>query len=308
VRRRLAEGGPRVFPLAIGGNALGSTTTDEAAFAVLDAYVAGGGDLVATSAEFAGGRSEAIIGDWMRSRGIRDRLTVATRIGGAPRDLSSAAVMSAVTASLGRLRTDRVDLLLLEGEDEKVPFEETLVAVDENVRAGRVLQVGLSGCSANRLVEARVFAAQLGLTPVSVVETRYSLTHREEYEGALTRVAGQQGLGFLPRFPLDGGFLAGNYRRRTELELNTTGNIVLGGDAAKHFNRRGQRILAALDAVAREHEVEPATIAIAWLLLKPNVVAPVTGASNPGQVAALLAASEVRLTRQQLALLDEASD
>lgn len=309
LRRQLGDSPLRVFPLAIGGNAFGWTASPEATEGILDAYWELGGNFIDTADSYANGRSEILIGSWMRARGNRDRVVVGTKIGKSTENpgLSSESVSRAIEASLLRLGTDYIDLLYLQIDDETVPFEETLVAVDENVRRGRVRHVGVCDHSGNRLIEARVIAAQLGLTPLVAVQSRYNLTHRTEFEGTLARVAAQQRLGVLPRFALDGGFLAGNYRAKTELDLNTTGNIVLGGDAQKHFNRRGQRILATLDRVAAEHGTVPATIAIAWLLSKPNVVAPVAGVSAPVQVADLVAAVDLQLTRQQVAALDAVS-
>lgn len=310
LRRQLGGSPLRVFPLALGGNAFGWTASPEAAQGILDAYWELGGNFIDTADSYAGGRSETLIGAWMHARGNRDQVVVGTKIGRSAENpgLSSEAVFRAIEASLLRLGTDYIDLLYLDVDDDSVPFEETLVAVDENVRKGRVRHVGVSDHSGNRLIEARVIAAQLGLTPLIAVQSRYNLTHRTEFEGALARVAAQQRLGVMPRFALDGGFLAGNYRAKTELDLNTTGNIVLGGDAQKHFNRRGQRILAALDRIAAEHETVPATIAIAWLLSKPNIVAPVAGVSAPVQVADLVAAASIQLTRQQVAALDAVSE
>ncbi len=308
-RRLLGREGPRVFPVAIGGNAFGWTAAEDASHAILDEFRSLGGNLVDTADSYANGRSEEIIGGWMRSRGNRDDVVLATKIGKSTQNpgLGSDAVTAAIDASLRRLGTDRVDVLFLHVDDPLVPFEETLVAVDESVRKGKVLAVGAADHSGNRFIEARVIAAQLGLTPFVALQCRYNLTHRTEFEGALAAVADQQGLGVMPRFALDGGFLAGNYRTRSELDLNSTGNIVLGGDAEKHLNRKGQRILAALDRIALEHECAAASIAIAWLLTKPDVVAPVVGASNAGQVADLVAAVDLQLTRHQVALLDEVS-
>lgn len=308
-RRLLGHGGVRVFPVAIGGNAFGWTASEEASHAILDEYRGLGGNLVDTADSYAHGQSESIIGEWMRSRGVRDEIVVATKIGKSAEHpgLSSDAVTAAIDASLQRLQTDRIDVLFLHIDDEAVPFEETLVAVDESMRKGKVLAVGAADHSGNRLIEARVIAAQLGLTPFVALQSRYNLTHRTEFEGALAAVAAQQGLGVMPRFALDGGFLAGNYRSRSELDLNSTGNIVLGGDAEKHLNRGGQRILATLDRIAAEHETVPAAIAIAWLLSKPTVVAPIVGASNAGQVAELMSAVEIQLTRQQVSSLDAVS-
>ncbi len=308
-RRSLGGGGPRVFPIAIGGNAFGWTASEDAAYGILDAYRDFGGNLIDTADSYAGGRSEAIIGDWMRSRAVRDDMIVATKIGKSTGNagLSARAVSAAIEASLERLRTDHIDVLFLHYDDSSVDFEETLVAVDENVRRGTVRFVGASDHSANRMVEARIIAAQLGLTPFTAVQRRYNLMHRTEYEGSLASITEQQSLGFMPRFALDGGYLAGNYRSKTELDLNSTGNIVLGGDAETHMNRRGQRVLATIDRIARELDCTPATVSLAWLLSKSTVTAPVVGASNAGQVADLVAAVSLVLTRNQVASLDDVS-
>ncbi len=308
-RRNLGGSGPRVFPIAIGGNAFGWTASEESAYGILDTYRDFGGNLIDTADSYAGGRSEAIIGDWMRSRAVRDDVVVATKIGKNTENsgLSAGAVSAAIEASLGRLRTDRIDVLFLHFDDSSVDFEETLVAVDENVRRGTVRFVGASDHSANRILEARIIAAQLGLAPFTAVQRRYNLMHRTEYEGSLAAITQQQSLGFMPRFALDGGFLAGNYRSKTELNLNSTGNIVLGGDAEKHMNRHGQRVLATLDRIAKELDCAPATVSLAWLLSKKTVTAPVVGASNASQVADMVAAVSLVLTRNQVASLDDVS-
>lgn len=308
-RRTLGDVGPRVFPIAIGGNAFGWTASEESAYGILDAYRDFGGNLIDTADSYADGRSEAIIGEWMQSRAARDNVVVATKIGKSKQNpgLSSSAVSAAIEASLRRLRTDRIDVLFLHCDDTDVDFEETLVAVDENVRRGNVRFVGASDHSADRILEARIIAVQLGLTPLTAIQRRYNLMHRTEYEGSLASIAAQQSLGFMPRFSLDGGFLAGNYRSKTELDLNSTGNIVLGGDAEKHMNRSGQRVLATLDRIARELNCAPATVSLAWLLSKGTVTAPVVGASTPSQIADLVAAVDLVLTRNHVASLDDVS-
>ncbi|MBX3091744.1 MAG: aldo/keto reductase [Cryobacterium sp.] len=307
--RVLGEAGPRVFPIAIGGNAFGWTASEEASYEVLDAFRGFGGNLIDTADSYAAGRSETIIGDWMRSRGARANMIVATKIGKSEKHpgLSSDAVTASIEASLARLRTDYIDVLFLHVDDDSVALEETLVAVDEQVRRGTVRAVGASDHSANRVLEARIIAAQLGLSPFSALQCRYNLMHRTEFEGSLETIAEQQSLGVMPRFALDGGFLAGNYRNKSELNLNSTGNIVLGGDAETHLNRRGQRILATIDRIADEHDCAAATISLAWILTKNTVTAPVVGASNASQVADLVAAADVALTRQQVAALDDVS-
>lgn len=308
-RRFLGSVGPKVFPIAIGGNAFGWTASADSAYGILDEYREYGGNLIDTADSYAGGRSEAIIGDWMHSRRVRDDMIVATKIGKSEQNpgLSSAAVTASIEASLARLRTDHIDVLFLHFDDSAVPFEETLVAVDENVRKGNVRFVGASDHSANRLLEARIIAAQLALTPLTALQCRYNLMHRTEYEGSLAVVAEQQSLGFMPRYGLDGGFLAGNYRSKSELDINSTGNIVLGGDAESHLNRHGQRVLATLDRISAELDCALATVSVAWLLSKGTVTAPIIGVSTPSQVAELVAAVDLILTRSQVAALDEVS-
>ncbi|MHB1172514.1 MAG: aldo/keto reductase [Lacisediminihabitans sp.] len=302
--RQLGQSSLRVFPLAIGGNVFGWTADAEATNGILDSYVEHGGNFIDTADSYASGRSEIMIGNWMRDRRNRSELVIGTKIGKSPDHpgLTVSAVRGAVNASLQRLNTEHVDLLYLHIDDESVPFEETLLAVDELIRAGKVRYFGASDHSGNRLIEARVIAAQLGITPLVAVQNHYNLVHRQEYEGTLARVSAQQGLGMMPRFALASGFLTGKYRTKADL-----GSSARGTEAARHLTKRGMRILATLDQVAAEHELSVATVALAWLLTKPNVVAPVASASRPDQVPELVAVAGVQLTRHQVAELDRVS-
>lgn len=304
-RRDLGRSQLRVFPLALSGNVFGWTADAAAADGVLDAYWELGGNFVDTADSYAGGRSEIMIGNWMRDRRNRADLVVATKVGKGPDNpgVTQKAIARAVNASLERLRTDHIDLLYLHIDDETVPFEETLLAVDALIGAGKVRYFGASDHSGNRLIEARVIAAQLGAPPITALQNHYNLVHRREYEGTLARVAAQQQLGVMPRFALASGFLSGKYRSKSDLPATAR-----GGDAAEYLTKRGLRVLAALESVAREQQVVPATIALAWLLTKPNVVAPVASASSPEQVLDLVAAASVQLTRHQVAELDRVSD
>lgn len=310
VRRRLGVSELRVFPLALGGNVFGWTADSVTAEGILDAYAAAGGNFIDTADSYAAGRSELIVGNWMRSRRNRAEVVVATKIGKSADHpgLRASAVAGAVNASLERLRTEHIDLLYLHIDDEGVPFEETLMAVDDLIRAGKVRHFGVSDHSANRLVEARVIAAQLEVAPLVAVQSHYNLMHRARFEVDLARVAGQQQLGVMPRFALAGGFLTGKYRSKADLV-----RTVRGADTVRYLNKRGLRVLAALDAVAEElertadHQVSVASVAIAWLLSKPNVVAPVASARRMEQVPDLLAGTRIQLGRHQVAALDRAS-
>lgn len=304
VRRRVGLSDLHVFPLALNGNVFGWTADAPTSDAVLDRFAAAGGQLVDTADAYAGGRSEIIIGNWMRSRRNREAVVVATKVGKGPDHpgVTSPAIAAAVHDSLRRLRTDRIDLLSLHVDDPSVDFGETLLAVDRLIRAGDVRWFGASHHSGDRLIEARIASAQLGVAPMVALQNQYNLVFRTEYEGGLERVVRDLRLGFLPRFGLAGGFLSGKYRTRADL---TGGRR--RGELGRFGTRTGWRVLAVLDEVAAEHEVSTAAIALAWLLLKPGVVAPVVSASAPDQVADLVAATTVVLTRQQLAALDRAS-
>jgi aryl-alcohol dehydrogenase-like predicted oxidoreductase len=302
--RTIGRSDLRVFPLAMSGTVLGWTADAATTEQILDAFVGQGGNLIDTADSYAAGRSEIMIGNWLRSRGSRDDIVLATKVGKSPDlpGLFARAIEAAVTASLRRLRTDRIDLLFLHIDDPAVEFDETLLAVDELIRAGKVRYFGGSDHTGDRLIEARIASAQLGVAPMVALQNHYNLVFRREYEEGLARVAADLGLGVLPRYALASGFLTGKYRSRSDLGQNER-----RGHVAQFVNRAGFRVLQALDAVAAEHDASLATIALAWLLTKPNVVAPVVSASNAEQVFDLVAA-DVALTRSQIGALDRASD
>ncbi|WP_234698460.1 aldo/keto reductase [Lacisediminihabitans changchengi] len=310
LRRRLGQSDLRVFPLALGGNVFGWTADGQTTDEILDTYADHGGNFIDTADSYAGGRSEIMIGNWMRSRGNRDRIVVATKVGKGPENsgVTAQAVSRAVNDSLRRLGTDHIDLLYLHIDDTAVPFEETLFAVDDLVRMGKVRYFGAADHTGDRLIEARVIAAQLGVTPMVAVQQHYNLVHRRSFEADIARVAAQQQLGVMPRFALASGFLTGKYRTRADVARNSR-----GADAGRYLSRRGLRVLACLDAIVAEQRaqgIEVATVAavsLAWLLTKRNVVAPVASASHAAQVLDLMASATIQLSRHQLAALDRAS-
>lgn len=303
-RRRIGASDMFVYPLAISGNVFGWTAGAATVQKILDAYADGGGNFVDTADSYAAGRSEIMIGNWMRDRRNRDEIIVATKVGKNADNpgLRAKTITRAVHASLERLRTDYIDLLYLHIDDETVAFEETLLAVDELIRQGKVRHFGGSDHTGNRLIEARIASAQIGVAHMVALQNQYNLLDRTEYEGDLARVAAQQGLGVMPRFSLASGFLTGKYRSKADLAANTRGS-----EAAKYFNKRGMRVLAVLDDIAAAHETSQASVALAWLLTKPRVVAPVASASRAEQVPDLLAGATLRLSRQQVTELDRVS-
>jgi aryl-alcohol dehydrogenase-like predicted oxidoreductase len=286
------------------GNVFGWTADDRTTESILDEYVAQGGNFIDTADVYASGRSEMMIGNWMRDRRIRDSLVVATKVGKSADNpgLSAPAITRSVELSLERLRTDHIDLLYLHIDDLTVSFDETLLAVDELIRAGKVRYFGGSDHTGNRLIEARIASAQLGVAPMVALQNHYNLMHRGEYEGDLAHVAARQGLAVMPRFALASGYLTGKYRSRADIAKNPR-----GGEAAKYLTKRGQRVLAALDEIAAVHDTSLASVSLAWLLTKPHVVAPVVSASTADQVLDLTAATSLQLTRHQVAQLDRAS-
>ena len=293
-----------VYPLAMSGNVFGWTADDGATNDILDTFAAQGGNFIDTADSYAAGRSETMIGNWMRARRNRDRMVIATKVGKSADHpgLRARVLTRAVESSLERLGVGYIDLLYLHIDDKDVSFDETLLAVDELIRAGKVRYFGGSDHTGNRLIEARIASAQLGVAPMVALQNHYNLMHRTEYEGDLAHVAARQGLGVMPRFALASGFLTGKYRQRADLAKNER-----GGEVAKLLNRRGLRILACLDSIAQAHDTTVASVAVAWLLTKPNVVAPVVSASRADQVLDLTAAAHLQLTRHQVADLDRVS-
>ena len=303
-RRRLGVTELRVFPVALSGNVFGWTTDQSQTFGVLDTYFQVGGNFVDTADSYTDGASEVLIGEWMRSRRTRDDVVLATKVGKS-RDnpgLTPWAMERAVDASLKRLGTDRIDLLYLHIDDTDVAFERTLLGVDRLIRAGKVRYFGGSDHSGNRLYEARIAAGMLGVAPMVALQNQYSLVHRTEYERDLAKVAAQQRLAVMPRFALASGFLSGKYRTKADIK-----GYRRGSEVAKLFTKKNRAILLELDRIASLHAAPVAAVALAWLLAKPNVVAPVASATSPGQVVELAEAARVQLTRHEVAGLDRVS-
>jgi aryl-alcohol dehydrogenase-like predicted oxidoreductase len=303
-RRAVGPSPLQVFPIAISGNVFGWTADVEATEGILDEYTAAGGNFVDTADSYAAGRSEIMIGNWMRAKRNRADMVVATKIGKSADNpgLSPRAIAASVDASLHRLRTGYIDLLYLHVDDLSVPFDETLLAVDSLISAGKVRAFGGSDHTGNRLIEARIASAQLGVAHMSALQNHYNLMHRHEFEGDLAHVAEMQQLGVMPRFALASGFLTGKYRSKADIVRNER-----GGEVARYLGKKGLRVLAELDRVAQAQQATVASVALAWLLSKPNVVAPVVSARRPQQVGELVAAAALQLTRHQLADLDRVS-
>ncbi|MEU4113494.1 aldo/keto reductase [Kitasatospora sp. NPDC028055] len=310
-RVRLGTSDLSVHPLCLGGNVFGWTADERQSFAVLDAYAAAGGNFVDTADVYsawapgnAGGESETVIGDWLRSRGNRDDIVIATKVGSHPKatGLAAATIKSSVEGSLRRLGVDHIDLYYTHRDDD-TPVEEFVTALDELVRAGKVRAVAASNISAERLAEALSFAEREGLAKYVAVQPQYNLVSRGTFEGPLAEVVAEHGLATVPYYALASGFLTGKYRPGGP----GVDSARAEGAARYLAEPRGPKVLAALDAVAAEHGVEPATVALAWLAARPTVAAPIASARTVDQLPPLLAAGALTLTPAQTALLTTAS-
>ncbi|MEV6974990.1 aldo/keto reductase [Kitasatospora sp. NPDC093806] len=307
----LGTSGLAVFPLSLGGNVFGWTADEAQSFAVLDAYAAAGGNFVDTADMYSswvpgngGGESETIIGNWLRSRGNRDSVVIATKVGLHPeaRGLGETNIKASVEGSLRRLGVDHIDLYYTH-QDDDTPVEEFVPALDALVREGKVRAVAASNIGAERLAEALAFADREGLAKYAAVQPHYNLVSRATFEGPLADLVAEHGLATVPYYALASGFLTGKYR---------PGGAGVDSARAEGASRyladpRGPRVLAALDAVAAEQGVDLATVALAWLTARPTVVAPIASARTVEQLPPLLAATALELTPAQTALLDEAS-
>ncbi|MCX0245049.1 aldo/keto reductase [Streptomyces drozdowiczii] len=309
--RNLGPSGLQVFPLCLGGNVFGWTADEDQSFAVLDAYAAAGGNFVDTADAYShwvpgneGGESETVIGKWLASRGNRSDVVVATKVGALPgyKGLSAPTIKSAAEESLRRLGTDHIDLYYTHFDDETVPVEEIITALDELVKEGKVREIAASNISAARLRASLEFSEREGLARYVALQPHYNLVSRDTYEGELQDTAAGAGLAAVPYYALASGFLTGKYRP------GATVDSARAGSAAGHLeSERGRRVLAALDTVARDRDAEIATVALAWLASRPTVAAPIASARTVDQLPALLAVAGLRLTDEELSALTAAS-
>ncbi|MFE0686064.1 aldo/keto reductase [Streptomyces sp. NPDC058961] len=313
-RRILGPSDLRVAPLCLGGNVFGWTADKTQSFAVLDAYVSGGGNFIDTSDSYMNyfdgnepGQSETIIGDWLAARRNRDDVVVATKVGDHPQymGLAPSNIKAAAEESLRRLRTDHIDLYYTHFDrDESIPVDEIITALDDLVQAGKVRAIAASNISPERLSASLAFSDREGLARYVALQPQYNLVSRDTYEGARREVVRREGLACVPYFALASGFLTGKYRpgERVENVRNVPG--LAGGYAD---TERGVKVLDALEQVATVRGVERATVALAWLLRQPTVTALIASARTVEQLPALLAAQDLHLSDTELLTLTTAS-
>ena len=297
--------------LVLGGNVFGWTADRDASFAVLDAFVAGGGRMIDTADVYSawvpghtGGESEVMLGAWLRARRGPQDVLIHTKVGLLPGEggngLAPARVAAAIDASLDRLGVEQVALYYAHRDEENTTLEDSLAAFDGLVKSGKVAALGASNFTAPRLAEALQVAETRGLTPFTALQPEYNLVARDTYAGALQDYAVAHALPVFPYYSLAAGFLTGKYRGKDD----ATG--ARGGSAGRYLNENGLAVLGAMDAVASETQATLAQIALAWLNAQPGISAPIASATNVAQAEQLIAATQLVLTADQLARLDAA--
>jgi aryl-alcohol dehydrogenase-like predicted oxidoreductase len=313
-KRSLGNSGLEVAPLAFGGNVFGWTADEQTSFRLLDAFVAAGFNLIDTAdvySKFApgnhGGESETIIGRWLKQGDRRDKVIIATKVGlemePDAKGLSKAYILRAAENSLRRLQTDYIDLYQSHRDDPSTSLDETLQAYAQLMEQGKVRTVGASNYSAERLSYALTLSRRHELPRYECLQTEYNLYDRAEYEKTLEPVCIENGLGVLSYFSLASGFLTGKYKSETDVANKARGDFV-----KKYLNERGSRIIHALDHVAKRFHAAPAQVALAWLMARPTVTAPIASATSVAQLKELIGATKLKLDEASMALLNRASD
>jgi aryl-alcohol dehydrogenase-like predicted oxidoreductase len=312
-KRQLGTSSLHVSPITFGGNVFGWTADEKTSFDLLDAWVAAGFNFIDSADVYSrwhpgnsGGESETIIGKWLKARGNRDRVIIATKLGNemgpGKRGLSRRYMMQAVEDSLRRLQTDYIDLYQSHRDDPDTPIEEALSAYGELIKQGKVREIGASNFSAARLTESLRISTEKGLPRYQSLQPQHSLVERQEFEGPLEALCLKEKVGVIGYYSLASGFLTGKYRSRADLQGRARGSRV-----EKYLNDYGFGVLHALDAVAKRYDAKPGQIAIAWLIARPSVTAPIASATNLMQLAELTKAAEIKLDADAIRQIDEAS-
>jgi len=312
-KRRLGRSSLEVPPITLGCNVFGWTADEKTSFALLDAWLAAGFNFLDTADVYArwvpgstGGDSETIIGKWLKARGNRDEIILATKLGiemgPGKKGLSRAYMLTAVEASLRRLQTDRIDLYQSHRDDPDTPIEETLSAYAELIKAGKVREIGASNFSADRLAESLKISTDKGLPRYQSLQPQYNLVERAGFEGPLEDLCLAEKIGVIGYYSLASGFLTGKYKSRADAEGRARGR-----GAEKYLNDYGFGVIKALEEVAARYEAKPGQIALAWLIARPSVTAPIASATSLEQVAELVEAAEIELDAESIAKIDAAS-
>jgi aryl-alcohol dehydrogenase-like predicted oxidoreductase len=313
-KRRLGNSGLQIAPLMFGGNVLGWTADEATSFKLLDRFVGAGCNAIDTADVYSrwapghkGGESEAVLGRWLASRGGRDKVVIATKVGndmpGVGKGLSKAHIVKSCEESLKRLQTDTIDLYQSHIDDGETPLQETLGAFAQLIAQGKVRAIGASNYATPRLAEALQVSAKKKLPRYESLQPLYNLYAREEFERDLQPLVLKEGVGVIPYYSLASGFLTGKYRSAADF-----GKSPRGGGMKRFLNERGLRILKALDEVSARLKAAPAAVALAWLMARPGITAPIASATNLDQLEELIAATRLKLDAEAMKALDSASD
>lgn len=313
-KRKLGKTGMDVAPWAFGGNVLGWTADESTSFTLLDAFVDAGFNLIDTADTYStwvpghkGGESEAIIGKWLKQRGHRSRVVLATKVGGdmgqGKKDLSAAHIRKSVEGSLRRLQSDYIDLYQSHWDDTTTPVGETLETYAQLIKEGKVRAIGASNLSPERLGESLRYSKAHGLPRYETLQPEYNLYSRQTFETQYEPICTREGLGVLNYYALASGFLSGKYRTAEDANKSARG----GGVVNKYLNPRGLRLLKALDEVAEQYRTTPSSIALAWCLARPSITAPIASATTKAQVGELAHAFQIKLDAAAVDKLNQAS-
>ncbi|MDK1491545.1 aldo/keto reductase [Sinorhizobium sp. 7-81] len=313
-KRRLGRTGLSIAPLVFGGNVFGWTADEKTSFALLDAFFEAGFNAVDTADVYSswapgnkGGESETIIGKWLKqSAYARDDAVIVTKVGSElgpdRKGLSRRWIMQAVEDSLRRLQTDHIDLYLSHWPDPETPYEETLAAYDTLLAEGKVRAIGASNLDATQLRDALDVSAAKGLPRYDVLQPEYNLYDRATYDGPLRDLSIAEEIGVITYFSLARGFLSGKYRSHKDLEGSAR-----GGGVEKYLDGRGMRILGVLDEIAEDTGAKQAEIALAWIIEREGVTAPIASATNLDQLASLVKSAELKLSEEAIGKLNDVS-
>lgn len=310
-KRQLGNTDLLISPLAFGGNVFGWTIDEKTSFEILDAFIASEFNLIDTADVYArwangvGGQSETIIGNWMKKRGKRKEVIIATKVGkdmgNGKTGLSKKHILNAVNDSLKRLQTDYIDLYQSHDDDKNTPFEETLDAYQHLIKEGKVRWIGASNYSADRLTEALKASAKYNYPRYETLQPHYNLVERSLFEEDLEKVCLENKLGVIPYYSLASGFLTGKYRNENDL----TGSR--GKGAGKYLNEKGFKVLKALDDISAKHKTKAASVSLAWLMARPSITAPIASATSVDQLKDLVNAAGLTLDQKDIDLLNDAS-
>ncbi|MEV8520738.1 aldo/keto reductase [Dyella marensis] len=310
--RRLGRSDLSIAPLAFGGNVFGWSVDEKRSFELLDQFVDAGFNLIDTADVYSawapgnrGGESETIIGKWLKQSGKRDRVLIATKVAKwvEHKGLAPLNIQQAVEGSLKRLQTDHIDLYQAHEDDASVPLHETLGAFARLIEQGKVRVIGASNYGADRFAEALDVSARHNLPRYESLQPEYNLMVRGDYEKYLEPLVTKEQVGVINYYALASGFLSGKYRSETDL-----GKSAARAAAVRKFlNPRGMGVLAALDDVAKTHRATPSQVALAWLMARPSITAPIASATSAEQLNDLIGAARLQLSATEIAQLDAAS-